>query len=289
MRNRCVAILPFIALASVAISPLVRAQQQAPVSKPDSPEVSAYVERARKLAGNEWAEAFAFWCAADQRTANRADDPVLRPAQLFDNLYAVGRTTTIIFIIKTTAGLILVDAGYQNDVETVLLPGMKTLGLDPADIKHVIITHGHADHFGGAKYLQDHYGTHVWMTAADLDLIERPAPAGRGGAPVPLPKRDMVIAEGQPITLGEETVTPIALPGHTPGTIALIFPVKDKGKAHVAGLLGAPMLIPPPTPQVQQHIQSLAHFGMIARSMKVDIELLNHPLMDGASAICGGR
>jgi metallo-beta-lactamase class B len=94
----------------------------------------------------------------------------------------------------------------------------------------------------------------------------------------------MVIAEGQPLTLGEETITPVALPGHTPGTVALIFGVKDRGKAHVAGLLGAPMLIPPPDEQVQRHINSLEHFGDIGRQMKVDVELLNHPMMDGAAS-----
>jgi hypothetical protein len=94
----------------------------------------------------------------------------------------------------------------------------------------------------------------------------------------------MVIAEGQGVTLGEETVTPVFLPGHTPGTIALVFPVKERGKTHMAGLLGAPMLIPPPDEQVQQHIHSLEHFGDIARRMSADVELLNHPMMDGTAA-----
>ena len=263
-------------LFAIVVGSLLAYAQEAPAPRPDSPEVKAHVELARKAAGDEWAEAFAFFCAADQRTANRVDDPVIVPTQVFDNLYAIGRTSTIVYAIKTSEGIILIDAGYQNDVEPVLLAGMKTLSLDPATIRHVIVTHAHADHFGGAKYLQDRYGAHVWISAADWDVMERP--------PAPTPKRDMVIAEGQPLTLGDETVTPVFLPGHTPGTIALVFPVKDRGKAHVAGLLGAPMLIPPPDEQVQQHVHSLEHFGDIARRMNVDVELLNHPMMDGTSA-----
>jgi metallo-beta-lactamase class B len=252
-----------------------------PSQPAESSKVKTHLDAARKAAGDEWAEAFAFWCAADQRAANRADDPVIAPVQIFDNLYAIGRTTTLVFALKTSDGVVLIDAGYLNDVEPVLVAGMKRLGLDPGLVKHVIVTHGHADHFGGAKYFQDR-GAHVWLAAADWDVIERPAPAGRG-QPVPAPKRDMVIAEGQPIVVENERITPVALPGHTPGTVALIFPVKDRGKAHVAGLLGAPMLIPPPDPQVQQHITSLAHFREVAAGMKVDVELLNHPMMDGGA------
>jgi metallo-beta-lactamase class B len=282
MIRTAVACLPALLLAAGAV--LIQAQQPSAPSKPDSPQVKALVDSARKTAGDEWAEAFTFWCAANQTRANRPDDPVIDPVRIFDNLYATGRTTTLVFAIKTTAGIILIDAGYQDDVEKVLLPGMKTLGLDPVDIKHVIITHAHADHFGGAKYLQDHFNSHVWLSAADWDVMLRPPAPGRGGPAVMPPKRDMTIAEGQPLTLGDETVTPVYLPGHTPGTIALIFGVKDRGKPHVAGLLGAPMLVPPPDAAVRQHIESLAHFGGIAKTMKVDVELLNHPMMDGTPA-----
>jgi metallo-beta-lactamase class B len=278
-RSVCLA----VSLALVAGSWTLRAQQAAD-ARSDSPQVRAFVDSARQAAGDEWAEAFEFYCAPDQKRANRADDPVIEPAQLFDNLYVVGRTTTLVFVIRTPAGLILVDAGYQNDVEPVLLSGLKTLNLDPAAIEHVIVTHGHADHFGGARYLQDRYGARVWITAADWDAVDRPAAAGAAPPAVAPPKREMVLAEGQPLTLGGLTVTPVSLAGHTPGTIALIFPVLDRGAAHVAGLLGAPILIPPADDRLQQHLRSLEHFGEIARKMKVDVELLNHPLMDGTAA-----
>jgi metallo-beta-lactamase class B len=207
----------------------------------------------------------------------------MEPKKLFDNLYVIGRTTTLIYVIETPEGLILIDTGYLNDVDSVLLAGLNKLKLDPTRIKYVIISHGHADHFGGAKYLQDKYGARIFLTSADWDYMERPPAAGAGPA-VPLPKRDGVIVENQPIVLGQEKVTAVFLPGHTPGTVALIFSVKDRGQTHTVGYLGAPMLIPPPDPQVQQHINSLKHFSQIARNMKVDVELLNHPIMDGMPA-----
>ena len=273
----------FSCLLVLAISSsLLRAEQQNG-REPDSAQVQMHIEASRKAAGTEWIEAWKFFCDPDQKTANKADDPIIEPVKLFDNLYAIGRSTTIIYALDTPDGLILLDAGYANDVEPVLIPGLTKLKLDPKRIKYVVISHGHADHFGGAKYLQEQYGARIYVTAADWDAIERAPAAGAGPGVMP-PKRDLSILENQPIVLGQTKLTSVFLPGHTPGTVALIFSVKDRGKAHTVGYLGAPMLIPPPDPQVQQHIQSLRRFGEIARKMKVDVELLNHPMMDGMAA-----
>jgi hypothetical protein len=54
------------------------------------------------------------------------------------------------------------------------------------------------------------------LSAADWDFMSNPPAAAAGGnaaQPVPLPKRDMVAIEGQPITLGDEKVTPVFIQG----------------------------------------------------------------------------
>ena len=66
----------------------------------------------------------------------------------------------------------------QSSIENILIPSFKTLGLDPKDIKHIFITHGHDDHDGGAQYLRDTYNPHVYMTAEDYDL-----PRGKNVSP----------------------------------------------------------------------------------------------------------
>src|SRR6185295_11052976 len=97
-------------LVAIGVGPLLGHAAQAPDAKPDSPQVKAYVEAARKAAGDEWAEAFAFWCDPNQTRANRADDPIIDPTSIFDNLYAIGRTTTLVFALKTSAGIVLIDS-----------------------------------------------------------------------------------------------------------------------------------------------------------------------------------
>jgi metallo-beta-lactamase class B len=52
----------------------------------------------------------------------------------------------------------------------MLMPGLRGLGADPKTIRYVVVTHGHDDHFGGARYLADRYGARVRMSPADWDL-----------------------------------------------------------------------------------------------------------------------
>jgi metallo-beta-lactamase class B len=58
-------------------------------------------------------------------------------------------------------------------VDDEVADGLKKLGLDPAQIKYVIVSHGHSDHAAGAKYLQDIYKARVLLSAADWDLLDR--------------------------------------------------------------------------------------------------------------------
>jgi metallo-beta-lactamase class B len=181
------------------------------------------------------------------------------------------------------------DSLGANQVDTQLLPGFQKLGLEPANVKVIIMGHGHADHFGGSPYMQEHYGSKVYISAADWDLMEHP-PAGRvgdkKGPPAVLPKHDQVVAEGQPIVLGDLKVMPFAIPGHTPGSMGYIFPVKDHGKTHLAAMYGGTILTPGPISDegLQTYLKSVAHFEEATKKAKVDVELQNHPLMDPIQA-----
>ena len=122
------------------------------------------------------------------------------------------------------------------------------------------------------------------VSGADWAVMENPPPArggpGPAGPPAAIPKHDADIVDGQKITLGDLTVTPVAVPGHTPGSMAFIFPVKDRGASHTAALFGGAWL----TPNILSD-QALETFAAsVARSAptsaaSVDTLLQNHMLM----------
>lgn len=253
-------------------------------SKPDSEHVKALVEKAKKDGGPMWADAAHFFC--ENPHANSLNDPFIEPTKIFDNVYALGRAGTTIFAITTSAEIILIDSGYPGEAESVIVDQMKKANLDPAQVKMIVLGHGHADHFGGSPYFQEHYGTHVYLTQADWDFMEHPPAPAAGkapkGPPPAMPKHDMVITEGQPIVLGDEKIMPYYIPGHTPGSTGFIFPVKDNGKTHIAALYGGTILTPGPISDegLATYAKSIAHFKEETKKAKVDVELQNHSLFD---------
>jgi metallo-beta-lactamase class B len=244
---------------------------------PDSPQIKQHLDAAKKIAGTEWAAEVNFFCRP-MPYANKPDDPLLEPTKIFDNVYALGRLGTTVYAIPTSEGIVLIDSGYPDQLDSVLLPQMQKASLDPAKVKYIFLGHGHGDHFGGAKYFQDKYGTHVVLSNADWDFMEKPN--AKGKLPPGAPKRDMIAMDQQPITVGDFTITPVLIPGHTPGSLAYVFPVKDGGKTHMAGLYGGTVLIPRIAWNLQEYLSSLRHWAEAAKKMKVDVELQNHPLYD---------
>ena len=145
------------------------------------------------------------------------------PANVFDNLYFIGTRTAGIWAINSSDGIIVIDANFHYTSKELVM-GLLNFGLDPNDIKYVLISHAHGDHDQGAALLQSRYGARVVMGAADWEAtLQRPADA-RGG----VPKRDIAVGpEGLRLTLGDTTIDVIATPGHTRGTLSYIFPVRD--------------------------------------------------------------
>ncbi|HEX4134286.1 MAG TPA: MBL fold metallo-hydrolase [Bryobacteraceae bacterium] len=212
------------------------------------------------------------------------------PTKIFDNVYVIGNSGTAVYVIQTSAGLMMIDSLAANQVETQLLPGFQKLGLDPASVKIILVGHGHADHFGGSPYMQEHFGSKVYISAADWNVMENP-PAGRNGGQktgaqkkgpaTVLPKHDAEIKEGEPIVLGDLKVMPYATPGHTPGSMAFIFPVKDNGSAHMAGIFAGTVLTAGIVSDdaFATYLQSVRHYREAARKAGVEVVMQNHPLM----------
>jgi metallo-beta-lactamase class B len=197
------------------------------------------------------------------------------PAKVFDNLYFVGMTEFSAWAVTTSAGIIVIDPLFDYSVEDEVVGGLRKLGFDPADIEYVLISHGHLDHAGGAKLLQERFGARVLLTAADWDLLDRDNPAWK-------PRRDMEITDGQKLTLGDTTLTMHFTPGHTNGTVSTLIPVRDGGVAHVAALWGGTLFnFGPDAERFAAYAASALKFRELAAAAGAAVLLSNHTDYDG--------
>jgi metallo-beta-lactamase class B len=201
----------------------------------------------------------------------------MAPAQVFDNLYMLGMKTATAWALTTSEGIILFDAMFHHNVEETVVGSMRALGLDPADIKYVIISHAHNDHFGGAAYLQETLGARIVMSVEDWEHM-RSWP--QLGSLAPFPRDDIAVRDGYTITLGDTTVSIVATPGHTPGTISPIFPVRDGEDVHYVGYWGASAVSFLPAEGIVQYMGSVDRFQRI--DPRVDVPLTNHPAIDAS-------
>jgi metallo-beta-lactamase class B len=258
---------------------------------------AVHVARARAAAGSEFLELFGL-CDAPEPIVPPPPGPTpsprpfvppprsewhAEPVRVFDNLYFVGQTEYSAWAVTTSAGIILIDALWEYSVEDEVVGGLQKLGLDPKTIRYVLVSHAHADHAGGARYLQSRFGARVILSDADWDLLAQDTGAW------PKPRRDLTATDGEKLTLGDTTLTLYLTPGHTPGTISTLIPLRDSGRRHLAaewGGTGFNFTITPDRPQkywFEAYRQSAERFRAIAARAGADVILSNHPYLDGST------
>ncbi len=261
-------------------------------------EALRHIEAAREAAGDLHMAVFSQICPRTPGTPDRetleaafpsafpSTDPdrpwYTPPVKVFDNLYFVGQTAFSAWALTTPAGIIVVDAIFDYSVEAEVAEGLRKMGLDPADIEYVIISHGHGDHAAGAKFLQEQFGARIVMGEADWDMVE-------AGNATWKPRRDIVATDGMEIELGGVTVRLVHTPGHTPGTFSTILPVTDNGQPHTAVVWGGTLFNvrnAPDSPRdywLGEYSRSAEKLQEIARAAGADVLLSNHTRYDGST------
>ena len=221
---------------------------------------------------------------ANPASAPSRDTWYAEPAKVFDNLYFVGGKVHSSWALPTKDGIILIDTIYPYNSEELIIGGMRKLGLDPKNIKYVLVSHAHGDHIGGAEMLQTRYGVRVVMGGPDWDWVAKYPNRYKTMAP----KRDIVATDGMKITLGDTTVTIWLTPGHTPGTLSYTFTALDRGKpVNVAYSGGTAFNFVNNTPDpgirnFQIYIDSQKHMAAKAASTGATVLLSNHSEFDNA-------
>ena len=225
------------------------------------PTVDSYIATAKAAAGMDWAGTFLRLCippsagppatsaAGGQagagrgtggQTGNKGAGPrtpsketwYAEPAKVADNLYFLGTKIHSAWAIVGSQGIIVIEALFDYAARDEILDGLKKVGLDPKNVKYVILSHAHGDHDGGAVLLQDSIpGVHLIYGAEDWDAVDKRT-TGKA-------RRDVVGTDGMKVSAGDASVQIVTMPGHTPGTLSYLFEVRDNGKplriAYVGG------------------------------------------------------
>lgn len=251
-----------------------------------------HADNAKRIGGDDMKLAATLLCLPSRQTiayllADGEAHPAEKPYKVFDNLYFIGGRSVTAWAIETSEGIILIDSMNNAQLaQDYIVAGMEEMGLDPNDIKTILVTHGHGDHYGGSAYLKEKYGARIAMPDMEWRMLEENRanpkkslnPRWNAG-----PERDLVVEDGQIIRLGDTEVTILVTPGHTYGTMSLIFPVKDNGVTHQAALWGGTGQ-PPAGERSDLYEASLKRFAKITDEVNVDVVLSNHPLVDGTIA-----
>ncbi len=165
----------------------------------------------------------------------------VKPFRIFGNLYFVGNVPASTHLIDTGEGLIIIDPGYSHRFEYVL-DGMHELGFSEKDVKIIINTHGHIDHFGATKELTELSGAKTYIGRPDRDVANGKLPlswANELNMVYDKPfEPDVLLDDGDTITLGNTTVLCKSAPGHTAGTMAFFFNVTDGTRTLRAAMHG---------------------------------------------------
>ena len=277
------------------------AAQTAPAARDFDAEIRASLVSAKGAAGFEFLGTLSRICLVPQSGGENTSDNVPRyvsdpasvpareawyadPAKVFDNLYFVGGKIHSSWALTTSEGIIILDTIFPYNSEELIVGGLKRLGLDPEDIKYVIIAHAHGDHIGGAEMLQARYGARVVMGGPDWRLVETYPNRYKTMAP----KRDIVATDGMTITLGDTTVTLWETPGHTPGTLSFTFTVRDNGRPVNVAYSGGTafnFVNNTPDPGIQNfeaYIESQRHIAAQAATTGATVLLSNHTEFDNA-------
>ena len=156
----------------------------------------------------------------------------------------IGVRETNCYVLRGDSGTVLIDPGPPGGAETVI-SGLTAVSVQPEDVRLILVTHGHLDHYGAAAEVRGWCGAPVaaFRSAPTFSQDRRnalpPAQTLRGSlvrgvylllSPmarfVPL-EAGLLLDDGADLSPYGVDARAVLVPGHSPGSIAVITPEGD--------------------------------------------------------------
>lgn len=174
------------------------------------------------------------------RLSNFIQNPWLaqmEPYQVVPNIYYVGNKYVGSYLLNTDEGLILIDVAMQ-ETAYLLFESIRKLGFDPSDIRKAFISHGHIDHCGAARLVQEYSGCDIYFPGGDAFFLND--------------RRDLILFEDRVpsfrvteyfdynriLNFGNIRIKPVHTPGHTPGCTSFMIWANCGGEMLLLGMHG---------------------------------------------------
>lgn len=203
------------------------------------------------------------------------------PARIGDNFYFLGeRSHSSFALVASTGEIIIIDTLFDYATPDEIVEGLIKVGLDPNNVRYVLIAHAHGDHDGGAAYLQETIpGVTIVYGEGDWPAVEaRTSPHAVRSGPENDGRDGRVVSAGD----GDVSVRIVTMPGHTPGTLSFLFEFRDHGQPiRVAYSGGTAISFTNPDPSYYDaYIASASRFADAAAAYGAVAVMSNHTEFD---------
>ncbi len=209
------------------------------------------------------------------------------PFHMVGNVYFVGNTWCSSHLIDTGDGLILLDTPCLPEL-AYLLDGIWRLGFDPRQIKYIIVSHAHVDHYGAVRALVHMTGAKTFMGELDVADMAKAGErfermnheAGRFNESF---QADVALKDGDVVELGNTRIRCVLTPGHTVGVMSHFWETEEDGKKYRVGIYGGAGFISLSEDRLKECGLTMEMRDTFSRSIdkvwdeKVDVMLGNHP------------
>lgn len=169
--------------------------------------------------------------------------------KISDGIYLVGSgqagfmishiSDSHVYLIESTEGHILIDAGVGLGNNRII-DNIKKDGIDPKSVKHLFLTHSHADHAGGAAALKEMLDLKVYISRVEAYLL-RSSDLMDQGLDIAIldgiyPKDfrfmncnpDVELEDGETFIFGGMKIQSIHTPGHSKGSLCYLLKIKGR-------------------------------------------------------------
>ena len=168
--------------------------------------------------------------------------------RVIGNVFFVGSKDLGIYLITTSQGHILINAGLEASVP-MIQASIESLGFRLKDVKILLISHAHFDHDAGAARIKELTGAQYMVMDADVPVVESGGKEdffyGKSADKLyPPAKVDRVLHDGDRVKLGDTVLTAHLTPGHTRGCTTWTMEVRDGAKSHDVVIVGSPNVNP---------------------------------------------